>query len=861
MTSAAPIGKKPALCRYFMSSGSCVYGEDCQFLHQSPVAFQQNFQNTFLNGPPQHNGPIALPDNPELTEPPLGTNNPPPGSNIPPLRGSNPPLEGNNAVLAGGNPPLGGSNEPFFPPGFSGGDTGLSDQFQPFSRSRPVSRNIRNGSLGGLPGSSNPGNLMNNSPLSQNNSPMSQANQLPSPFNSSMTPNKAPISQSTPLSQQHMTNMPPQNGPISVINGQMPPNMKQFVTGGSGFDSSIANDFSALNLSVPPSTKGANPQGSNPSLMTEFISSKLSHSSSSPNFTNFNMQPPGPPPVPTTSTNHLGGISINSNASPNHSPRLSPAGSPLMMRRTGSPATPLRQGTSGTNKAGSSSTIQENVGGTTYFYNAEDFTPQREGIQLPNFSMYQGQPAHIAHMKVKSNMPQFFMPDELKMEILNRNALTMAHIDLGQNIDIPSEVDTYRNLFPLEPPNDNPHHKSKTFGYPTTCYKALNTKDGLTYCLRRIHGFRLVNTKCMTLVDMWKKMYHPNIVQLREVFTTKAFGDHSIVFVYDFFPGAETLLTRHFSQASSQINGFSSLFNLEGSARPFSSGKGSTGPRQHAGLLPESLIWAYVVQLSSSLRAIHAAGLSCRTLDPSKIIIYSKSRLRLNCCGIFDVLTYDNNQSNPMALTPHYQQEDLISLGKVVLALACNSVMAIQRENLQTSMELVARNYSADLKNLILYLLGNQNRPRSINDIMPMIGARFYTQLDSAQLRSDVIQNEMAKEVENGRLFRLMTKLAVMTERPEFNLDPQWSETGDRYMIKLFRDYVFHQVDENGAPWIDMSHIIQCLNKLDSGSSDKISLMSRDEQNILVVSYAEIKQCVENAFGDILSAANQSSLS
>ena len=26
------------------------------------------------------------------------------------------------------------------------------------------------------------------------------------------------------------------------------------------------------------------------------------------------------------------------------------------------------------------SNLQENVGGTTYFYNAEDFTPQREGI-------------------------------------------------------------------------------------------------------------------------------------------------------------------------------------------------------------------------------------------------------------------------------------------------------------------------------------------------------------------------------------------------------------------------------------------------------------------------------------------------
>ena len=58
------------------------------------------------------------------------------------------------------------------------------------------------------------------------------------------------------------------------------------------------------------------------------------------------------------------------------------------------------------------------------------------------------------------------------------------------------------------------------------------------------------------------------------------------------------------------------------------------------------------------------------------------------------------------------------------------------------------------------------------------------------------------------------------------------------------------------------AHIISIfLFQLDSGSSEKISLMSRDEQNILVVSYAEIKQCVENAFGDIISAANQSAIS
>ncbi len=59
-----------------------------------------------------------------------------------------------------------------------------------------------------------------------------------------------------------------------------------------------------------------------------------------------------------------------------------------------------------------------------------------------------------------------------------------------------------------------------------------------------------------------------------------------------------------------------------------------------------------------------------------------------------------------------------------------------------------------------------------------------------------------------------MTKLGTISERPEFMLDPAWSETGDRYMLKLYRDYLFHQVDSNGAPWIDMAHIVQSLNKV-----------------------------------------------
>lgn len=94
------------------------------------------------------------------------------------------------------------------------------------------------------------------------------------------------------------------------------------------------------------------------------------------------------------------------------------------------------------------------------------------------------------------------------------------------NLDLPSEVDNYHDLCPLESIPSGPMHKAQLLGYPTSTYKATNIKTGVRYCLRRIHGFRLQNTKCMVFVDMWKRLYHSNVVQLREVFTTKAFGDN-----------------------------------------------------------------------------------------------------------------------------------------------------------------------------------------------------------------------------------------------------------------------------------------------------------------------------------------------
>lgn len=44
--------------------------------------------------------------------------------------------------------------------------------------------------------------------------------------------------------------------------------------------------------------------------------------------------------------------------------------------------------------------------------------------------------------------------------------------------------------------------------------------------LKKNHlGFRLQSSKCTSAVEMWKKLQHANVVQLREVFTTKSFND------------------------------------------------------------------------------------------------------------------------------------------------------------------------------------------------------------------------------------------------------------------------------------------------------------------------------------------------
>ena len=51
---------------------------------------------------------------------------------------------------------------------------------------------------------------------------------------------------------------------------------------------------------------------------------------------------------------------------------------------------------------------------------------------------------------------------------------------------------------------------------------------------------------------------------------------------------------------------------------------------------------------------------------------------------------------------------------------------------------------------------------KNLNDLMPMIGSRFYTQLDTQQMQRESVQNELGKELQNG------------TRRGRFNFTPIW---------------------------------------------------------------------------------------
>lgn len=439
----------------------------------------------------------------------------------------------------------------------------------------------------------------------------------------------------------------------------------------------------------------------------------------------------------------------------------------------------------------------------------------------------------------------FFIPDALREELQKKAEVARQ---IAPNSTLPV-IEQFHSLFCLDM---SPQKNTAPFGYASWIYRAVSSKDGKTYALRRLENFRLTSETAIRSAQPWKRVLNGNVVTIHEAFTTRAFGDSSLILVTDYHPNSKSLADEHF--------------------KPVQRFHGRQPTSSH---VPEQVLWGYTVQIASALKAIHGSGLAARLITPSKILLTSKNRIRLNACAIMDIVQFDNARS-----VPELQADDFVQLGRLILCIANNNPTA--HLQMQKSMDYITRSYTARLKECVQWLLNPQppaGAPSSPTSPAPLqkdidtflggIADQFASVFDSELHAQDTLTVHLGKELESSRLVRLLIKLNMINERPELdasqnmagnsgtNPSSVWAETGERYYLKLFRDYVFHQVDANGHPVTDLAHILDCLNKLDAGTDERIGLVSRDEQNVLIVSYREVKRALESAFQDLVRAGRK----
>jgi len=367
------------------------------------------------------------------------------------------------------------------------------------------------------------------------------------------------------------------------------------------------------------------------------------------------------------------------------------------------------------------------------------------------------------------------------------------------------------------------HVTSGSLGYPSICYKVVSQLDGRAYALRRFEGVKCSQKIAESVEGAWGQVSHPTIVSLQKTFVM----NRTLFFVHTFYPQAKTLKERYID---------------------------TKDPIGNKTLLPEPIIWRYVSQLVALIKSIHDRGMAVRVLDMSKILRCAGGRVRVSSCGVVDALEFESRRS-----ISDLQREDMIHLGRVILSLCTRSLVNGNTDNqsLGKCILFVSQNYSPDLHALALTLI---SKPLPIFEITSLMANHLISELETVMGVNDAMERELEREHESGRGLRLLMKLGFVNERPEHMMDTQWSETGDRYVLKLFRDFVFHQVDENMRPVMDLGHVVSSLNKLDAHDSEKIVLASRDGQALLVVSYADVAVCLENAYLELVQAEDKTEM-
>lgn len=381
-------------------------------------------------------------------------------------------------------------------------------------------------------------------------------------------------------------------------------------------------------------------------------------------------------------------------------------------------------------------------------------------------------------------------------------------------------------------------NSAHAFGLHSILLRGISSVDGMPYALRRLHHRYVVPSAELTLaarvaVDRWSRLVdHPHIAALHGTFVSADMWDTpALFFAHEYHAGAVSLESVHCGESDDCL------------------------------AASEAEIWMYASQLCCALKAVHDIGLAVggsASLAPNKLLLCSKGavvdgpggahgcRIRLAAVGVIDVLRPEAVGLHGGRARTIAQRDDLRAVGISMANILCGSVNLSSAD----ALAIANRRCSPMLNRVIMGLVSGGIADSST--FSQMLVPITFDSLKFERALCDQLKSELAKELENGRLLRLLIKLTFINERPDGDMDPNWAETGDRYILKLFRDFVFHQHDNDGNSITDWGHVFECLNKLDTGVAEKVLLVSRDEMSMLVASYADIKRCTEVAYAELI---------
>ncbi|KAI0567635.1 PAN2-PAN3 deadenylation complex subunit PAN3 [Gracilaria domingensis] len=440
---------------------------------------------------------------------------------------------------------------------------------------------------------------------------------------------------------------------------------------------------------------------------------------------------------------------------------------------------------------------------------------------------------------------------------LRESARTEIALLLGRahpTFAVPEYVGTYYAIVPLEA---RPTPVFGRAGPHGILYKGVSASRGSIAALLRIVGAPPApSSQIVRAGEAWKRVRHPALLCLKEVFTTRQFTARSaanmaatneVVFVYELSGRAET------------------LFHV------FLKNPPIPDHRYHP--LPEATLWAIASQLLSAVAIVHSNRLALRdALTISRVLVTGRNRVRVSCVGLSDAFDPSGGDhlpaTSPRATTTNdrvsaLQKGDLSSAGHILAVLALRIDPKIVRGGALLVPEDVAVEamrrltpYSEDFIVLVMSLLSAAVPSSQVttNQILGMIGPRLALELGNVWTHCDALESMLFVEFDSSRMFRLLGLLGFVNERSDAGVEPQWSETGDRYLLKLFRDYVFHRVDANGKPVLDMAHVVECLSRLDVGSPEQVLLSSRDGASLLIATYEDLRRCLLQSVDELRRA-------